>query len=83
MRDLVDGPNHHADTKGTFDGKAHYLCTSGGHPMPRNKAEYSMEIVALGGWEKTPLQYCLEVVLLSRLNDDQFETTCTIWRVEG
>ena len=69
---MVDGPNH-ADTKDTFDGKAHYLCTSGGHPMPSNEADYSMEFVALGGWEKTPLQSCLEVVLLSRLSDDQFD----------
>ena len=69
---MVDGPNH-ADTKDTFDGKAHYLCTSGGHPMPKNEAQYSKEIVALGGWEKRPLQSCLKVVLLSRLSDDQFD----------
>lgn len=69
---IVDGPNH-TDTKDTFDGKVHYLCTSGGHPMPRNEAEYSMEIVALGGWEKKPLESCLEVVLPSPLNDEQFD----------
>jgi hypothetical protein len=70
---FVDGPNHLA-LEDTFDGKAHYLCTSGGHPMPPPNTRLSKRLVVLGGWEKDTLRRAVEHVRSETLDDESFET---------
>lgn len=70
---FVDGPNHSA-LEDTFDGKAHYFCTSGGHPMPPPDTRLSKRIVVLGGWNKDVLRRAVEHVRSETLDDESFET---------
>ncbi len=50
---FADGPRYE-DNKDTKDGSIHFLCTSGGHPGPKNDEWTSMKVVVMTGWKKSP-----------------------------
>jgi hypothetical protein len=51
---FVDGPRYE-DKKDTKDGSIHFLCTSGGHPGPKNDERNSLKVVVMTGWKKGSL----------------------------
>lgn len=50
---FTDGPKYE-DKKDTKDASVHFLCTSGGHPGPKNDERNSMKVIVMTGWKKGP-----------------------------
>jgi len=51
---FADGPRYE-DTKDTKNGSVHFLCTSGGHPGPKNDERNTMKVIVMTCRSITPV----------------------------
>jgi hypothetical protein len=56
---FADGPKH-ADKQDTKYGGIDYLCSSWGHPLPKNDQTDALKVVVLCGWKSDPFAACLK-----------------------
>jgi hypothetical protein len=64
---FIDGPKHD-DTANILKKVNHYLCTSGGHPGPKNEQLDTLCLWALDAWSGTEMVECLQ--LLYNITED-------------